>query len=551
MRSRVELKSFVREAMGLIARERDLASFEIYASASEDRVARINYTSDIPSRGVEEFKSLNAEGFAIRIVMARDAHEIGSAAIAGDLSLEAVRDGLKRARNAAVIDPHFNGLPPEPAKLSAASVAAPNDLMRANDASLASAAWQVIGGAINTFKAKGPRGLRVSGATLADSDSQGRVLAASHPHGLASEAYAGAHGLAGSPYGNPGLIVGGDFSVIRDRIAVTNSHYRDIRTDESARFISSITVLAEALDAKGTASAVGGSVDEMTRAAARLGREAVLKALALQHGERPQPGTYRVVLGSQPLAEIINYMVLPSLTTGAFHASNSAYHGRFGTRVMDNRISLIDDPLITSGPVRRRITCEGLPAAKTDLIKAGELVGLLSNFYDAGRLINDPHRAEKLGPAGDKVTAFSVRSGYRLGDGAARRFDAHPGASGTNVIMRTREGVSDEELIKLAGEGIYVGRVWYTYPINGQRNGDFTCTVSGDSYVVRGGKLVKPLAPNCLRINANIEEVFAKPVAVGRRAQAASVWGSPEAYFMPALLVEGITLAAVGTADSD
>jgi len=109
MLPRAELKNFVREARVLIARERDLSAFEIYASASEDRVARINYTSDIPSRGVEEFKSLNAEGFALRIVMKRDAHETGTAAIAGDLGLEAVRDALKRARNAVVVDPHFNG----------------------------------------------------------------------------------------------------------------------------------------------------------------------------------------------------------------------------------------------------------------------------------------------------------------------------------------------------------------------------------------------------------------------------------------------------------
>jgi PmbA protein len=510
MRSRNELKTFVREAAALIGRERDLSGFEIYASASEERIARINYTSDIQSRGVEELKSLNADGFTLRIVMNRDAHETGVAAIAGDLSLEAVRDGLKRARSATLVDPHFGGLPSEPAKLPAGGAASPNDLMRANDGVLASAAWRVVGEAINTFEAKGPDGI--------------------------------AH---------PGLIVGGDFSVIRDRIAVTNSSYRDIRMDESARFMASITVLVEALEGKGTASAVGGSVNEMTRASGRLGREAVLKALALQHGERPSPGPYRVVLGAQPLAEIINYMVLPSLTAGAFHASNSAYHGRFGTRIMDARISLIDDPMMANGPVKRRITCEGLPTAKTDLIKAGELVGLLSNFYDAGRLINDPHRGEKLGAGGDKVRAFPVRSGYRLGDGAARRFDSHPGASGTNVSMRTREGVSDEELIKLAGDGIYVGRVWYTYPINGQRNGDFTCTVSGDSYVIRGGELAKPLAPNCLRINANIEEVFTKPVALGRRAQAAFVWGSPEAYFMPALLADGITLAAVGAADSD
>jgi PmbA protein len=143
-----------------------------------------------------------------------------------------------------------------------------------------------------------------------------------------------------------------------------------------------------------------------------------------------------------------------------------------------------------------------------------------------------------------------VRSGYRLGDGGSRHFDAHPGVSGTNVFMRTKRGVADDELIRLAGDGIYVGRVWYTYPINGQRNGDFTCTVSGDSYVIRNGKLAQPLAPNCLRINANIGQVFAHPQAVGRRLRAASVWGSPEAYFMPSLLAEGITLAAIGAADA-
>jgi predicted Zn-dependent protease len=510
MKSARELKDFVREAADVLSRERDLGGFELYASSSEDHVARINYTSDIPSRGVEEFKSLNAEGFALRIVMQSDPHATGTAAIAGDLSLEALRERLKRARAATMVDPHFSGLPSTPIKLPSGNGTAANDLMRAQDGVLASAAWEVIGGAIKTFEAKGPREIE-----------------------------------------QPGMIVGGDFSLIRDRIAVTNSHLREIRTDENARFNGSITVLIETLDAKGTSSAIGASKAEMARAGAILGRDAVLKALSLRHGERPSPGPYRVVLGAQPLAEIINYMVLPSLTAGAFEASSSAYHGRFGGRVMDPRLSLVDDPLAAEGTVRRRITCEGLRAARTDLIRGGQLVGLLANFYDAGRLLNDPHRGEKLGVAGIDAAALPVRSGYRLGDGGSRRFDAHPGASGTNVFMRTRQGIADDELIRLAGEGIYVGRVWYTYPINGQRNGDFTCTVSGDSYVIRDGKLAQPLAPNCLRINANIEQVFAHPLAVGRRLRSASVWGSPEAYFMPSILADGITLAAIGAADSD
>ena len=63
MRSTAQLKGFTREAAAILARESDLASFEIYTASSESRIARLNYTSDIPSRGLEEFKSLHADGF--------------------------------------------------------------------------------------------------------------------------------------------------------------------------------------------------------------------------------------------------------------------------------------------------------------------------------------------------------------------------------------------------------------------------------------------------------------------------------------------------------
>ena len=511
MRTAAELKKFVREAAALLARERDLAAFEVYCSSSEHRVARLNYTSDIPSRGVEEFKSLNADGFALRLAMRRDPHETGSASEAGDLSLEAVRAALRRARTAAVIDPHFPGLPSGPHKLPPPKEHRPaGDLMRAKDGPIAAAAWSMIGGAITAFESGTPLKL---------------------------------------PY--PGLVIGGDLSLIRDRIAIGGSALAEIRGDESAHFVSSVTALVESLDAKGTATATGASLAEMTRAGAQLGRDAVARALELRHGERLPAGCYRVVLGPQPVAEIINYMVLGSLTTGAFYAATSAYHGRFGAAVMDPRLSLADDPLAQRGPVRRRLTCEGLPAGRTEMIRDGRLVGLLSNFYDSHRLLADEHRAEKLGPDAGAAIGFPVRSGYRLGESPARRYDAHPGSSGTNVIMRTRKGVTNRELLEAVGDGIYIGRIWYTYPINGQRAGDFTCTVSGDSYVIRKGKIDAPLAPNCLRLNANIDRVFTQPLAVGKRSETAVVWGAPEAYFVPALALEAIELAQVGAADSD
>ncbi|MFZ0888861.1 MAG: metallopeptidase TldD-related protein [Candidatus Binataceae bacterium] len=500
-----ELVSFAKEAMGVVAREADCAAFEIYCSSSEQIVARLNYTCDIPCRGVEEIKSLAADGFALRIVSRRNPCESGVAFEAGDLSIESVRAALSGARRAVVVDPHFPGLPARPKRLQLKPAGAASDLMRAGSGAVIPAAWAIVRGGAAAFAALAPRSLR-----------------------------------------QPGLIIGGDISIIRDRIAIANSNFQDLRTDQSAYFSSSVTALVEALDAKGTASAIGASLAAMNRMAPQLGSGAVSRALKLLRGERPPGGAYRVLLGPQPVAEILNYVVMGSLTTGAFYAANSAYQSRLGEQVMDARISLFDDPAFEPGALGRRITCEGLPARRTEMVRAGRLVGLLSNFYDANRLAADPERAAKLGPAAGDAIRFPVRSGYRLGEGGGRRFDANPAAVGTNVVMRARDGVNERALLKALGDGIYVGRVWYTYPINGQRAGDFSCTISGDSYLVKNGKVAAPLAPNSLRINAHIDQVFRDVVAIAKRAHPALIWGAPEAYYVPAIVVDGLALAAVG-----
>jgi PmbA protein len=499
-----ELKSFAREATAIVARDKDVAQFEIYCASGDNSIARLNYTSDIPCRGVEELKSHSADGFQIRIVTKRNAHEVGTACEAGDFSAEAIRTVLARAYRSTIVDPHFSGFPTEPRKLAVTKLEK-SDLARASDVSLVDAAWSILRGAIGAFA---------------------RSEVAARPH--------------------PALVVGGDVSVFRDRIAIANSNFADIRTDESAHFSSSVTALIESLDAKGTASAVGRTVADMRRVAARLGREAAGRALRMHHGVRPEAKTYRVVLGPQPVAEIINYMILGSLTTGAFHAASSAYHGKFGAEVMDRRLSLWDNPVLRTGAVIRAITCEGIPAKRIDLIRDGKLVGLMSNFYDSHRLATDEERAEKLGMPAEKVPMFPALSGYRLGEGGGRRFDQSPGSSGTNIVMKARGGIDDDAVIRKLRDGLYLGRVWYTYPINGQRAGDFTCTVSGDSYVIRNGRLAEPIAPNALRINSNIENVFRGMIAAGKRSHSAIVWGSSESFHVPAIACEGITVAVVG-----
>ena len=62
--------------------------------------------------------------------------------------------------------------------------------------------------------------------------------------------------------------------MIRDRIAIFNSNFADVRTDESAHFNASVTSIIESLEAKGTATTLGDSSTAMRRDARVLGRDA-------------------------------------------------------------------------------------------------------------------------------------------------------------------------------------------------------------------------------------------------------------------------------------
>jgi predicted Zn-dependent protease len=192
------------------------------------------------------------------------------------------------------------------------------------------------------------------------------------------------------------------------------------------------------------------------------------------------------------------------------------------------------------------ITCEGLSTGRTDLIRQGVLTGCLSNWYETQRLLRDPALADKLGATGAAAAAALVpRNGFRFEGGGGRQFDGQPGVAASNVIVEGSEPMSREELLRRVGDGLYVGRIWYTYPINGLRAGDFTCTVVADSAIIRGGRLVAPLTPNTIRINDNIATILENVVGVTRDAKGTIVWAADEVVYAPAIAVAGIRVDAI------
>ena len=141
--------------------------------------------------------------------------------------------------------------------------------------------------------------------------------------------------------------------------------------------------------------------------------------------------------------------------------------------------------------------------------------------------------------------ALSPRNGFRFGDGGGRQFDNQPSVAASNVVVEGADPVSHEELVRHVRDGLYIGRIWYTYPINGLRAGDFTCTVVGDSYIIRDGRLAEPLRPNVIRINDNIANILTNVVGVTKDVKGTIVWAADEVVYAPEIAVSRVRVDAI------
>ena len=480
---------------------------EVFAAANRSLLARLNYTSHIPCNGVEEPKSTETYGLGIRAVFeSPEGVRIGFGSEPSDLSVEGARRAFDKARRAAVRDPQFRSLPCPSGEARALVGYHDPRLLEIDDEQLVEAGWKVVTGGLRAFLAS---------SRLAD--------------------------LAGTEAGlkRLGLILGGDVAILQERVAIASTRMPQSQTDESTLMTSFVTAMVEARDAKGSGWTTCTRLDHFTDEA---GSDAAANAVAAVDGERVPSGDYTVVFGSQPVTDLVNNLILPSCRSATFYASSTPFLGQLGRQVAVPMLTIFDHGAMPGYTGSKGITCEGLPTGRTDLIKNGVLVGVLSHWYDSQRLLDDPLLSQKLGVTREAAApALVPRNGFRF-DGGGRSFETTPATAATNVVVEGSEPVARESLIAAVKDGLYVGRIWYTYPINGLAKGDFTCTVVGDSYRIRDGRLAAPLKANTLRINDNITRLLQHIVGISRESKGTVVWAADEVVYAPEIAVTGVHL---------
>jgi PmbA protein len=508
------LKSAVQRALRQVAQAKDIQEAEVYASSTGHLLCRLNYTSAIPCNGVEEPKSSEAFGLGIRAVFSgTDGPRIGFGSEARDLSPTGIKRALEKARQNAVPDPEFMSFPAPPqAQSRPPKLAASHDraIMDLKDGTLVEAGWKVLQEALKTFESSEPL------AKLAGSKEKPANL---------------------------GLIVGGDVSLFRQRIAIGSTRMPKVQTDESTYVTSSVTSMVERKAAKGSGYA---AATHLAKFKGEAGADAARNAILGAGGQRLPSGAYHVVLGPQPVADLMTNLLLPSLSADAFYSCKSAFLGEVGRPVAAGLLTIYDHGAAKGFVGTKRLTCEGLPTGRTDLIQAGVLQGLLSNHYETQRLLKDPRAREKLGlNSQEHQDVLIPRNGFRLSHNGGRQFDAPPSIAATNLFIEGSEPHSRDSLLASVGNGVYIGRIWYTYAMNGLRAGDFTCTVVGDSFLIQDGRVTAPLRGNTIRITGNIRSLLRQVTGVTRQAKPIIGWASDEVIYAPEIAVRGLQLTEI------
>ena len=501
-----KVKQFLTDGTVHLSKKEEVQEAELFAAENGLLTSRINYTSHLPCNGLEEPKSTQTQGIGLRVAFKEaNALKVGFGQETGSLTMDALESAFLKAKQGAVHDPDFNGLPDPSREERTLWDYHDERLLSLTDQDLVNIGWKSIHAALEEWE----KSSLVKKHSLDDL----------------------------------GLILGGDVTILQEEIALVSTRLKTVQQDTSTLLFSSLTAMIEKTNSKGSGWSVGTHLDDFDGTAGKMAVQSALKAAG---GKEIDSGTYPVVLAPQAVADIVNNVLIPSLRLDSFYAGNSTFQGKLGKQITSELLSVFDHGCKKGLAASKGITCEGLPTGRTDLIKAGKLSGLLSSDYETKRILRDEKAREKLG-VDPKAwqEAIAPRNGFRFGQGGGRNHSTIPSISPTNVIIEGETACSLEDLLRNVKNGVYIGRIWYTYPINGIKAADFTATIVGDSYLIRDGKLTDPLKPNTIRINDNIHSVFNNLTGIENRQTGIVLWAADEVIYAPHIALSELKMSHI------
>lgn len=293
-----------------------------------------------------------------------------------------------------------------------------------------------------------------------------------------------------------------------------------VRASQTA---TDVTVLVLAADdgASGYAEATSWQVSKVDPGA--VAREAVEKARRTRNPSSLEPGRYRAVLEPYAFAELLDTFARETFNGLAYVEGRSFLNGRLGERLLDEKVSVAEDPLDPRG-LPKAFDFEGTPKRRVELVEAGVARGVAWDRATAAR-------------AGEESTGSALPAEYSMYGAIPLSLSVAPGEA------------SVAELVEAVEDGIYVTRLHYLGLVD-PAEGIVTGMTRDGTFRIRDGAAAEPL-PN-LRFTVSVPQVLAEVPGLGRDlvlVNRSDFYGEryPQAALVPALATARFTITGVGS----
>jgi PmbA protein len=177
----------------------------------------------------------------------------------------------------------------------------------------------------------------------------------------------------------------GKFSAVRGEAAVTNSH--GVEADGKGTLLSGY--LACVAKSKGEVSSMAFEYDIARSlkdfSPKRIGRVAAENAVASLGPKAVASFTGKVLLDCDVAAEILLLPLVAGVNADNVQRGRSLWAGKLGDSVASEKLTVIDDGLMSKGIGSSRFDAEGVPCQKTPVITTGKLEGFLHNSFTANK----------------------------------------------------------------------------------------------------------------------------------------------------------------------
>jgi PmbA protein len=229
----------------------------------------------------------------------------------------------------------------------------------------------------------------------------------------------------------------------------------------------------------------------------RIGAEAGDEASSMLGATKPESRTCPVVLSDRVAASFAGF-IGGALCADVVQRGRSPFADRLGDELASTALRLADDGTDPRGLASAPFDGEGTPRGRTPLLADGKLLAYLHDSYTARR-------------GGETSTGNAARASYRS-----------PPSVSTSNLMIEPGGLSLEELLARAADGVFVTEVAGLHSGVNPVTGRYSVGATGKA--IRGGELAEPLRE--FTIASDLLSTLAAVDAVGSEARWVPFGGS-------------------------